>query len=143
MSRGNDIELGDYESIDSVSEGTSVQATEQSPQAHASEDLAQSSGLHGPISHAEISGVNASQNTPGAYSARRQTRGVIKRRIWGCLFTIILVLLILAILRIWQHKGVTSNSQKTLFNFLSTVLSIALGLNFSVGYLPLNATVQI
>lgn len=43
-----------------------------------------------------------------------------------------LLFLIAATLLIWEKKGYTSLSEKSLFDFLSTVFSIALGLNFSV-----------
>ena len=82
----------------------------------------------------------SSENSVG-YIFHGQIRNVAKRRIWGLLWTVFLVFLILAILRIWEHEGYIPTSQKTLFNFLSTVFSILLGPNFSV-YLPLAVTLS-
>lgn len=66
------------------------------------------------------------------HSPRKQVGRVAKRRIWELAGTVLLVTLTLALLRIWEHKKYVPTSSKTLFNFLTTVLSIALGLNFSV-----------
>lgn len=74
-----------------------------------------------------------SQDNAVEYSRRDQVHRIAKRRTWGLLFTILLVSLTFAILIIWKQKGYVPNSSKTLFNFLSTVLSLALGINFSVG----------
>ena len=73
------------------------------------------------------------------YIARKQTRTIAFRRFWGFLGTVMLVLLTVAMLRIWEYKGRMPTSQKTLFGLLSTVLSIALGLNFSVGLFIVDA----
>ena len=70
---------------------------------------------------------------PTQYASCKQVRAVAKRRALGPLITVFLVFLIFATIRIWREKGVMPPSQKSLFNFLSIVFSIALGLNFSVG----------
>lgn len=74
---------------------------------------------------------NFSSDNSRTYSPRRQIGQVAKRRIWGLAGTVLLVTLTIAILRIWEQKKYVPPSSKTLFNFFSTVLSIALGLNFS------------
>ncbi|KAL6721495.1 hypothetical protein ACLMJK_000599 [Lecanora helva] len=68
------------------------------------------------------------------YSSGRQVRSVIKRRIWDFLWTVLFVFLIVVILQVWEYKGAVSTSQVTIFNLLSTILSIALGLNLSEAF---------
>ena len=75
---------------------------------------------------------NLSSGNSDVYSPRKQVSRVANRRIWELAVTILLVLLTIAILIIWDHKKYVPTSSKTMFNFFSTVLSIALGLNFSV-----------
>lgn len=66
------------------------------------------------------------------YIHHNQVRAIAFRRIWGLLLTVLLVLLIIALMAIWEQKGYVSNSEKITYNFFSTVLTITLGLNFSV-----------
>lgn len=74
-----------------------------------------------------------SQDNAIKYSSQDQIHRTAKRRILGLLFTILLVSLTFVILTIWKQKGYVPNSSITLFNFFTTTLSIALGINFSVG----------
>ena len=81
MNHYDDIEPGTYESINDVSEDVSVQAAEESSEAHESENLAEPSRTHEPEPRGGPSGANESQNISShkavSYSSRRQVRSVI------------------------------------------------------------------
>lgn len=93
-----------------------------------------------PTTHSDIENPgapnfeNMSTENSVIYMPLKQVRWVARKLIWGLAGTILLATLTIAILRIWEHKKYVSTSSKNLFNFLSTVLSIALGLNFSEAF---------
>ena len=73
------------------------------------------------------------------YSRSAQTKNILKQRIWGLIRTVVLVFLFVVLFRTWEAKGYVAGSSKTWFNLLATILSVALGLNFSVSlaYVPI------
>ena len=101
----------------------------------ASDEAAAPASTHpGGESSGEQHPENFSRNESVEYVAHAQVRNVTKRRVWGLFWTVLLAILIFVILLVWEHSGHVPTSQKILFNFLSTVFSIALGLSFSVGF---------
>jgi len=66
------------------------------------------------------------------FEPNKQTWALFKGQALRLIFTIILVILYVASLKIYQDEGNIRHQNKEVFNTVTTVLSLALGLNFLV-----------
>lgn len=57
---------------------------------------------------------------------------MLNGQMWRLVFTAVLVVLVLFVLKIYQDKGTVTHNGKITFNTVITVLNLALGLDFLV-----------
>ena len=79
------------------------------------------------ISIAEPSSTHAK-----IFEPNKQTWALFKGQSFRLVFTVVLVVLYIGTLKIYQVEGNVSHKNKEVFNTVTTVLSLALGLNFLV-----------
>lgn len=86
-----------------------------------------------PLVHASASlTVSFSVPSPSHFEPNKQTWNLFKDQILRFAFTGILVAVYITCLKVYQDRNNVSHASKEAFNTITTVISLALGLNFLV-----------
>ncbi|KAL8733952.1 MAG: hypothetical protein Q9181_003365 [Wetmoreana brouardii] len=75
----------------------------------------------------KINHVSASSRT---FSPHKQLWQILGEQMWRLIFTAVLVVLVITVLKVYQDRGTVAHTDKITFNTIITVLNLALGLNF-------------